>query len=370
MKKVLGFDVGGTKIEAAVFVFSDPASHKNPRPGASDPGDTPAGEVLNCALQGSARSVVVRARVRRPTERSKGYEHVLAQMAAAAGEALQKSGLSPGELDAVGVGLPGSVDPDAQVMTNGNTLVLIGKPLARDLVAQLGLSVSSAGASGSQGSGPDIRLGNDANCFALAEHYCGAGLKVSQSLGKSVSDLTSVGLILGTGCGGGFVISGQLHEGAQGGAAELGHTVLYSQGHSCYCGQNGCAEQYLSGTAIEAHFAARRYSQVQDCVLARDIFAAAESGEPLAVAVIKQYRKDLALFLAKWVNALNPHFFVLGGGVSLQPLVYDGLAALAARHTFLPGLAPVVFQNELGDSAGVVGAALLPLLRPSRSATV
>lgn len=370
MKKVLGFDVGGTKIEAAVFVFSDTARKEDPRLGLSQAEGMSAGQELSCALQGSARSVAVRARVRRPTERNKGYGHVVSQMAAAAGEALQSSGLSPSELDAVGVGLPGAVDPDAQVMTNGNTLVLIGKPLAKDLAAQLGVSPSGLGAPGSGLSGPDIRLGNDANCFALAEHYCGAGLKVSRSLGKSVSDLTSVGLILGTGCGGGFVISGLLHEGAQGGAAELGHTVLYSQGHSCYCGQNGCAEQYLSGTAIEAHFAARRYSQVQDCIRARDIFALAESGEPLAVAVIKQYRKDLAFFLAKWVNALNPHFFVFGGGVSMQPMVYEGLASLAACHTFLPGLEPVVHQNELGDSAGVVGAALLPLLRPSRSNAV
>jgi fructokinase len=363
MKKVLGFDVGGTKIEAAVFVFSEDTAGGGAHPGVAANGIGAPGEILECALGETDRSAIVRARVRRPTERSKGYEHVVAQMAAAAGEALQQSGLSPQDLDAVGVGLPGAVDPDAQVMTNGNTLVLIGKPLGKDLAAKLHLDQLGSSAPSGHTAGPVVRMGNDANCFALAEHYCGAGLKVAASLEKSVTHLTSVGLILGTGCGGGLVINGLLHEGAQGGAAELGHTVLYPQGHSCYCGQNGCAEQYLSGTAIEAHFAARRYSQVQDCVQAREIFTQAAAGEPLSVAVIKQYRKDLAFFLSKWVNALNPHFFVLGGGVSLQPMVYDGLAELAARHSFLPGLVPVIYQNALGDSAGVVGAALLPLLR-------
>ncbi len=331
---MLGFDVGGTKIEAAVFQWDAPG-------GTGD---------FTCFHGGSEKPVRQLSSVRRPTERSQGYDHVVGQMVSAASEALGQAQVDVADLQGLGVGLPGAVDPRSGQMTNGNTLVLVGKPLARDLAAAL--KVQS-----------EIRLGNDANCFAIAEHFCGAGLSVARESQVSVAEATGVGIILGTGCGGGFVINGKPLLGAQGGAAEVGHTVLYRGGHPCYCGQLGCAEQYLSGSALEAHYSARRYSQVADVKTAREIFEREKSGEPLAVALVKRYRSDLALFLANLTNTLDPHYFVLGGGVSLQPVIYEGLCEEIAAAAFLPELKPVVKKNELGDSAGVVGAALLPLVQ-------
>lgn len=340
--QVLGYDVGGTKIEAAV-VSLRPLESASAR-----------------AVQGYEAKVL--SRVRRPTERAKGYDHIVSQMVAAGREALGEAelgaqtspaltGAGAGSLAAIGIGLPGAVDPRSQTMVNGNTLALVGRPVARDVATALGMGHVS------------VAVGNDANCFALAEHYCGAGLEVARDMGLAPDRLSGVGIILGTGCGGGFVIDGQLVAGARGGAAEIGHTVLVRNGHSCYCGQRGCAEQYLSGTAIESHYAARRYAQVQNIVSAREIFEQAENGEPLAVAVIKTYVQDLGAFLAGLTNLLDPDYFVLGGGVSLQPAIYRGLEQRALADTFLPHERLRIESHRLGDSAGVVGAALLPIYR-------
>jgi fructokinase len=332
---VLGYDVGGTKIEAAVVSFF----------GASD--------AQNTAHDRPARDwqFDIRSRVRRPTERTKGYDHIVAQMVDAGRQALHDAGVAVSQVHALGMGLPGAVDPQAGIMRNGNTLALIDRPVTRDLASGLGLSQVQ------------VALGNDANCFALAEHYCGVGRELARARGVSPRSLTSIGIILGTGCGGGFVLEGQLVQGANGGAAEVGHTVLVRDGHACYCGQRGCAEQYLSGTAIEAHFASRRYAQVQSVVTARDIFEHAENGEPLAVAVIKDYVDHLASFVAGLTNLLDPDYFVFGGGVSLQPAIYKGLEHKVLARTFLPLKRICIEQHQLGDSSGVVGAALLPIYR-------
>ena len=339
--KSLGFDVGGTKIEAALFEWLPHEQQQR-----DDKAD------FFSLVGGKKTAVRCLARARKPTERQKGYEHIVAQMTALAREVLQTAGLGCDAIQGIGVGLPGAVEPRRQVMLNGNTLVLVGKTLAQDLGNALGFS-------------GELRMGNDANCFALAEHYCGAGLHVAESKGMLPSELTGMGIILGTGCGGGFVVNGKLFEGARGGAAEVGHTILKTGGHACYCGRLGCAEQYLSGTAIEAHFASRKYSQVDGIKTAKEIFDQAALGEPLAVAVIKAYIEDLSDFLAGLANTLNPDYFVLGGGVSLQPAIYQGLEEKVSRKSFLPAEqgknSSVVLRNVVGDSAGVVGAALLPL---------
>jgi predicted NBD/HSP70 family sugar kinase len=321
--RVLGYDVGGTKIEAAIFEIKTDAQSGTPQ-----------------ALRlGTARL---------PTERAKGYEHIVGQMAALAKELVAQTGLSLSDLQGIGMGLPGAVDPRSRVMLNGNTLVLVGRPIADDLGQALGWK-------------QPIAMGNDANCFALAEHYCGAGLEYARKSGRSPSRSSSIGVILGTGCGGGFVIEGRLLTGAHGGAAEIGHTVLHRGGHACYCGARGCAEQYLSGTGIEGHYSSRRYGQVKDVHTAREIFEQAQLGEPLAVAVIKAYVHDLTLFLAGLTNTLNPDFFVLGGGVSLQDQIYGGLEQGVLGHAFLPLKELPIYKHRLSDAAGALGAALLPI---------
>ncbi|MEN9827232.1 MAG: hypothetical protein RI953_2977, partial [Pseudomonadota bacterium] len=143
---------------------------------------------------------------------------------------------------------------------------------------------------------------------------------------------------------------------------ELGHTILYRDGHQCYCGQSGCAEQYLSGPGIESLMATRHYSQLGPAPLtAKEIFEKAGASDPAAMAVVARYKNDLARFLGSLTSVLDPHYFVLGGGLSLQPSVYQGLSEAITNHTFLPDSRVPVYQHQLGDSAGGLGAALLAL---------
>lgn len=337
---VMGFDVGGTKIEASLFRLSAQPVRK------SGSGAFECSHPVHGSLFGETL-----AQVREPTERHKGYEAIADKMARLVGETCASASIAPAELKGIGLGLPGSIDPRTHQMLNGNTMVLIGRDLVGDIRRQLKLPQDVL-----------MRAENDANCFALAEALCGAGLQFARTQGVPVAEQTAVGIILGTGCGGGIVIGGKTVQGARGGGGELGHTVLHRGGHQCYCGQSGCAEQYLSGPALESLMATRHYSQLGSAPLsAKDIFAKADAGDPAALAVLKRYKSDLGQFLGGLTSVFDPHYFVLGGGISLQSSIYPGLSEIISQHTFLPDSKIPVYQHQLGDSAGGLGAALLAL---------
>ena len=234
-------------------------------------------------------------------------------------------------------------------MSNGNTRIFLNQNLEADLQRLLAAEIR-------------VEVSNDANCFALAETLAGAGVQFAEETQKDIKEQSSVGLILGTGLGGGYIHHGQLISGASGAAFEVGHTRLELEGGlPCYCGASGCAEQYLSGTGLEAAYSTRMYSQVKELPDSRKIFEMADAQEPMALAVLIQYKKWLAKFLATIVNYMDPDYFVLGGGVSLQPFVYEGLEDAMKEHIYSPTCKPKIYQHQLGDSAGVVGAALLTL---------
>jgi len=308
--KVLGVDIGGTKMEAAVF-----------------------------SADGNKSLALTSKRV--PTHRQSGYDNVLQRLTTLINDVLTEEKTKVNDLKGIGLGLPGSVDTETSQMLNGNTSVFIGKDLIGDLKKALNYSGI-------------IKIANDANCFALAETLLGAGTTY-----KSTGPITAIGIILGTGVGGGVIINGQMLTGKNGGASELGHLPLKSHGHPCYCGRYGCSEQYLSGPALEAAFASRIYSQIATRPTAREIFELAKAQDPLAIAIVKDYKKNLADFLINLTNCYDPDFFVLGGGVSLQEIIYTDLEDKIARESFLPQSTPKVYQHTLGDSAGVIGAALL-----------
>lgn len=337
---VMGFDVGGTKIEANLFRLSDKPDKKS------------STNSFECAhpVHGSLYGETL-AQLREPTERHKGYDAIVEKMSRLVKETCQSAQVSPTQLRGIGLGLPGSIDPKTNQMLNGNTMVLVGRDLTGDMRQQLSLDPSI-----------QMKAENDANCFALAEALCGAGLQYAKSSGLAVHEQTAIGIILGTGCGGGIVIGGKTVQGARGGGGELGHTILYRNGHQCYCGQSGCAEQYLSGPALESLMATRHYSQLgQSPLSAKDVFAKAEAADPAALAVLKRYKNDLGQFLGGLTSVFDPHYFVLGGGMSLQPTLYTGLSEIIAQNTFLPESRVPVLKHALGDSAGGLGAALLAL---------
>lgn len=329
----IGFDIGGTKIEATLFTIQS---------------DKAIGATKTFELEMSKQKVVVShiASQRAPTERHLGYTHILKTMAQLVHDVCQAASSDVSKLGCIGVALPGSVHPQSQMMINGNTMAFVGKPVATDLAAALSTNVP-------------VVCANDANCFALAEAMCGAGPLHARKSGVAIENQTAVGIILGTGTGGGVVINGKMWEGRRGGAAEFGHTILQSEGgYPCYCGRSGCAEQYLSGSGLEAAFAMRRYSQVKGFPTSAEIFEMASNLDPVAIAVVGQYRRHLGQFLGQLTTILDPDYFVLGGGVSRQQTLYLGLSQLVAAHTFLPEPLIPIYKHEVGDSAGVLGAAL------------
>ncbi len=275
------------------------------------------GTKIECAVLDGGQAVVRR---RLPTEASLGYDHILGQIARLVDEAAAEVGARP---DRLGIGTPGASDPATGLIRNSNTTCLIGRPLGEDLQKKLGA---------------EIRTANDANCFALAE----------ATLGAAKGYATVFGVIMGTGVGGGVVVDGKVLNGKSGIAGEWGHLTLDPDGDPCYCGKRGCVETVLSGPSLERW----HLRQTGEAKNLKDI--AAENGLAVGHACAEFGRA-----FSQVVNVLDPDAIVLGGGVSnLDRLYTDGAAALRA-NVFHDDYHPVLLRPQLGDSAGVFGAAML-----------
>ncbi len=302
----IGIDLGGTKIEGVVV------SHD-----AAD--DTP--------------NVLARRRI--ATERERGYEHIVSAVAALIGEVAELAGLSAAERATcrIGVGMPGSVNR-AGVVKNSNTTCLNGRPFRQDLVAKVE---------------KPIAFSNDANCFTLAEACYGAGRKQQ----------VVFGVILGTGVGGGIACAPpqglpRTWDGRMSIAGEWGHVALEPQdGPPCYCGRRGCIETLLSGPALEAHYAKRSGHKLPLFEIA------ARTADPHAQAVWNTALSHFGRALATVINILDPDVIVLGGGVSKLDLWYERGPQEVARWVFGGEFDTPIVRHQIGDSAGVLGAALL-----------
>jgi fructokinase len=267
-----------------------------------------------------------RVRKRIATEAEGGYEHVLDRIAILLRD-LREAAPDAGE---VGIGTPGSLSARTGLLKNSNTQCLNGRPLRVDLERRVGLAV---------------RMENDANCFALAEATLGAGRG---------HDLV-FGVILGTGVGGGLVFHGRCWTGPQHIAGEWGHHSIDPAGPRCYCGQNGCVESLLAGPALE-----RSHRDAGgDDVRAAQIARLAAAGDPVAANVLARWLAVFGRALANVVSILDPSIVVLGGGLSNLDVLYTRGRDEVAARVFNDELRTTIVRHELGDSAGVIGAALL-----------
>jgi fructokinase len=280
----IGVDLGGTKIEAI-------------------------------ALEGSRE--VFRKRVATPRG---DYAATIAAVASLTGEIGEGT---------VGVGIPGALSRVTGLVKNANSTWLIGKPLKRDLEKAIGR---------------EVRLENDANCFALSEAVDGAGK------GAAVV----FGVILGTGVGGGIVVHGKVLTGPNAIAGEWGHNPLPAPTAqdlplpACYCGRMGCIETYLSGPGL-----VRDHLQLTGHRLASEEIVALQ-GESL-----RRYEERLARSLASVINVLDPDAIVLGGGMSNVAALYTEVPRLWSRYVFSDHISTRLARNAHGDSSGVRGAAWL-----------
>ncbi len=334
---LIGFDIGGTKLEAMLIHIGKLNKDES--------------FISSFEFQKSSGDIIpgyVLYKKRVATERHNGYEQVIDKLALLAKEVCAEKNLDLHSLSGIGLSIPGPVDPKTEIVTSSNTMILVGHNLHQDLRAKLKVTFP-------------IVCENDANCFALAETLCGAGLDYYKKTGIPVNKQVSIGLILGSGFGGGLVVNGKAVTGRRGGAGEVGHMTLYAGGNPCYCGRAGCAEQYLCGPAIEAALNNRIYSQIEKRPSAAQVFELYKAQDPIALAVVKRYKSDLALFLGSLTCMLDPHYFVLGGGLSLQDIIYEGLEKKIGENTYLPDQPISIYKHKIGDSAGAIGAALVVL---------
>lgn len=293
----IGIDLGGTKIEAL-------------------------------ALDGSGTELV-RHRIDTPRDDYRATILALAGL-------VRTIEAETGATATVGAGIPGSISRETGLVKNANSVWLNGQPLQRDLSVELNRQV---------------RIANDANCLAVSEATDGA----------AAGEALVFGVILGTGCGGGVAVHGQIHNGPNGVAGEWGHiplpwpTAVEFPGPPCYCGNRGCMETWVSGTGI-----ARDFKEVTGHDLTtREITARAASGEPAAAAAITRMEDRLARGLAVVINVLDPDVIVFGGGVSRVDRIYAEVAQKLPQYVFGGECRTRLVPAKFGDSSGVRGAAWL-----------
>jgi len=288
----IGIDLGGTKTEGVVLSDDNKVLH----------------------------------RLRRPTPHEQGYDAILANIT----EIVHQLESQCGQYCSTGIGTPGSIDKHTRLLKYSNTVCMNDRPLLDDLQAQLNR---------------ELRIENDANCFALSEAIDGAGAGFA----------TVFGIILGTGTGGGVIVDKRIIKGPNGMAGEWGHTVFDPAGPKCYCGQHGCIEMYLSGPALISAYinhGGHNTNRVEDIV------QAAASGENIACNTLDQYYTHFARAISGLIKILDPEAIILGGGVSHIDALYTTGKARVQDYFSHPVDANIL-KNRHGDSSGVRGAAYL-----------
>jgi predicted NBD/HSP70 family sugar kinase len=293
----IGIDLGGTKIEIAVL---DASGGETLRRRVA----TPAGD-YGATLEAVSRLVAA-------AERERGTRCT------------------------VGIAMPGALSLATGLVKNSNSTCLNGRPFRQDIEALLGR---------------EVRVANDANCFALSEAVDGAAKAAS----------VVFGVILGTGVGGGLVVDGRLVTGANAIAGEWGHNPLPLAGDGtgalppCYCGRSGCVETFLSGPGLAADHARATGALLEPAQIARR----AAGGDAACESTLARYEARLARALAVVVNIVDPEVIVLGGGLANLARLYERVPRLWGAGIFSDEVRTRLVPPAHGDSGGVRGAAWL-----------
>ena len=236
----------------------------------------------------------------------------------------------------VGIGIPGKISQNTNLIEYANSTYLVGKPLIKDLEKIINRK---------------IKVENDANCFALSEYVDGSA--------KNANSLFAA--ILGTGVGGGIIINGELVNGLNSAAGEWGHNRLpwsndlEIEDQNCYCGLQGCIETFLSGAGLK-----KTYLKLSKMILsAEEIVDLSRKNNDLALKALKLYEIRLAKSLSMIINVLDPEIIVLGGGLSNIDRIYDNVPDLLNEYVISDSVTTKLVKAKHGDSSGVRGAAWL-----------
>ncbi len=303
---VIGVDLGGTNVRAAV-VNRD-------------------GEVLT--------------KHKEATRASEGRERVLSRLVEIIRDLEVQARKSEYTVAGLGVGAPGVIEAGKGIVVKSPNL-----PDWNNFALKSALEAAVR---------VPVVLENDANAAALGEQWRGAGRGTS----------SMILLTLGTGVGGGIVLEGKIWRGADGMAGEIGHMTLFPGGRQCTCGNRGCLEMYASARGIIQTFrevGASGTSRLEGVVTSESIYSAAREGDRLAAAVMQDTGRFLGIGVASLVNIFNPERIVIGGGVKDAWQLFIGASRdeVLLRAFEVPAKRAAIVPAELGDDAGMVGAAAL-----------
>ena len=308
MAYIIGLDIGGTKIEG----------------------------ILAKATTAGVLPKIIR-KVREPTNAAAGKNAVIGNITSVIAELYSygKEEIQGFRLGGIGIGTAGFLKKGRMQMTP-NIPALLNVKLKEVLQQQLRLKKVKA----------PLFIENDSICFALAEFMFGAA--------KGYKD--AVGIIVGTGIGGGLILDGKVYRGRDGGAGHIGHTTIDPSGPLCGCGQRGHFESWCSGKYIT-----KRYVTAGGKIRNPDPHKIFYSKEAAARKIMIETYEKFGLALANIINTFNPEIIVMGGGVSNLPTeFYRKINSAAQKHAY-PAFSDniKIVKNRLGDSAGVYGAVAL-----------
>ncbi|HBI85285.1 MAG TPA: glucokinase [Ruminococcus sp.] len=286
-------------------------------------------------------------KVSRKTNRPRPAEEIAADMAACALDAIREGGLTPEQVEWIGIGTPGIANSATGIIEYSNNLDFHNVPMVKWI---------------SEATGRPAFVENDANAAAYGEYVAGAAKGAANA----------VCITLGTGVGGGVVIDGKIYAGSNFAGAELGHTVLNMDGPQCTCGRRGCFEVYSSATglirmtneAMEKHPESAMHAMAKEHgkVSARTAFDCMRKGDKTAKEVVDFYIRALAAGITNMINIFQPDVLCIGGGVCNEgDALLLPVRELVAKEVYTRDSeknAEIVIA-KLGNDAGIIGAAFL-----------
>lgn len=296
-RKYIGVDIGGTSIKLGLI--------------------TDEGTVLS--------------RMESVYTKKRDHKHVMDAVFASIRELLEKQALRTEDIAGIGVSTAGCINSvtGSVAQNGGNIRDWSGTEVVKQLRAEFGLPASVA---------------NDGNCAVLGEFWAGAA--------QGYTDV--LGIILGTGVGGGVITGGRLLEGAHGFAGELGHFPTHAGGDHCVCGLDGCFERYASTSSLTRKAAAKN----EEFESGRKLFGAAGEGDKHALALLDSWTTEIAYGITGFIHVFDPQLVLIGGGVSVQEkLLIEPLREKVLSLVMPDFAADLEFRAaSLGNDAGMIGA--------------
>ena len=303
------------------------------------------GTIIVAGLVDEAYNIL--GKVSRKTNRPRPAKEIADDMAACALDVIKQQGLTPEQVEWIGIGTPGIANSATGIIEYSNNLDFHNVPMAKWI---------------SEATGRPAFVENDANAAAYGEFVAGAAKGAANA----------VCITLGTGVGGGVIVDGKIYAGSNFAGAEIGHTVLSMDGPQCTCGRKGCFEVYSSATglirmtkdAIDAHPDCKMAAMAaeQGKVSARTAFECMRAGDPVAKEVVDFYIKALAAGITNMINIFQPDVLCIGGGVCNEgDALLLPVKALVAEEVYTRNSDKntEIVIAKLGNDAGIIGAAFL-----------